>query len=273
MRYLFKERGTKMIRKCLSLCLVMAVSAVLVGGCGGDENVDPYAEISLRQATYGPPVISKGYKYKLVNPDIVSAAGHLCLVREGNVTSMISGRSIADKIEAMDKSDITFNVVKEFSPYVHFRAEEVYSGADTVFISSAGTIFYPTIKEYTEFKAKDYDEINWRNLEFNNSANLKRVVDEKFHAEGKIKQVDEEGEMVWMVEGGRGTKFRVDNVDDALLIALRLLPGVDSEEGADFVGGITFAEIEEWADRRSNQISGTVTIEYLKYGDLVFSIL
>jgi hypothetical protein len=262
-----------MIRKCISLCLIAAFTAVLAAGCGGEKNVDPYAEVSLRQATYGPPVISKGFKYKLVHPDVVSAAGHLCLVRQGNITSMISGRSIADKIESMDTSDITFNVVKEFSPYVHFRAEEVYSGADTVFISAAGTIFYPTIKEFSDFNAKDYDDINWRNLEFNNSANLKRVVDEKFQVEGKIKSVEEDGEKVWMIEGGRNTKFRVDNVDDALLIALRMLPGIDTEDGADFVGGITFAEIEDWADRRQNEISGTVTIEYLKYGDFVFSIL
>lgn len=262
-----------MIRKCISLCLIAAFSAVLVAGCSGDKNVDPYKQVTIRQATYGDTPVSKGYKYKLVDPNIVSAAGHLCLVRQDDITTMISGRSIADKIESMDKSNITFNVVKEYSPYVHFRAEEVYSGADTVFISAAGTIFYPTIKDYSDFKAKDYDEINWRNLEFNNSANLKRVVDEKFHVEGKIRQVEEDGEKVWMIEGGRNTRFRVDAVDDALLLALQVLPGIDSEEGADFVGGITFAEVEDWADRRSNEISGTVTIEYLKYGDKVFSIL
>jgi hypothetical protein len=245
----------------------------MVAGCSGDKNTDPYAKVSLHQATYGPPVVSKQFKYKLEHPEIVEAVGHLCFVREGNVTSMISGRSIADKIESMDKSQITFNVVKEFSPYVHFRAEEVYSGADTVFISAAGSIFYPTIAKASDFKAKDYDTINWRNLEFNNSANLKRVVDEKFDVDGTISLVDEDGEMVWMIEGGRGTKFRVENVDDTLLLALRMLQNEHGDQNIPFKGGITFAEIEDWADRRSNKISGSVTVEYLQYGDRVFSIL
>lgn len=259
-----------MIRKCISLCLVAAVSVVLVAGCSSEKNVDPYAQVTLRQATYGPPVTSKGYKYKIVNPEIVAAAGHLCLVREGDITTMISGRSIADKIEAMDLADITFNCVKEYSPYVHFRAEQVVSGADTVFISSAGSIFYPTIKKFDEFRAKEYDDINWNNLGWNKSANLKKVVDEKFAVGGQIALVEEDGDQVWMISGGRETTFRVDNVDDAILLALKLLA---PDGTAEFEGGITFTEVEDFADRRDNKISGTVTIEYVKYGDRVFSIL
>lgn len=259
-----------MIRKCLSLCAVAALAMVLVAGCSGNKNVDPYKQVTLREITYGPPVISKGFKYKIVNPQIVEAVGHLCFVRQGDITTMISGRSIADKIEAMDASNITFNVVKEFSPYVHFRAEEVVSGADTVFISSAGSIFYPTIKKFDDFKAKGYDDINWANVEYNKSSNLKRVAEEKFAVEGKIAQVEEDGEMVWMIEGSRGVKLRVHSLDDTILLALKML---EKSNTSEFVGGITFDEVEDWADRRSNQISGTVTINYVKYGPFVFSAI
>lgn len=262
-----------MIRKCISLCLVVAVSAFLLAGCSSKETVDPYAQVTLRQATYGPAVISKGYKYKIVEPEIIEAVGHLCFVREGGVTSLISGRSIADKIESMEKGTVSFNVVKEFSPYVHFRAEQVYSGADTVFISAAGSIFYPTLAKADEFRAKDYDDINWRNVEFNKSANLKKVVDEKFEVTGKISQVDEDGDMVWMIEGERGVKFRVDNVEDTILLALRMLETTSADGVVDFKGGVTFTEIEDWGDRQSNKISGTVTVEYVQFGDRVFSIL
>jgi hypothetical protein len=260
-----------MIRKCITLCLLGAVAAVLAAGCGAEKQVDPYAQVTLRQATYGPPVISKGWKYKLVNPEIVEAAGHLCLVREGNVTSMIAGRSIADKIEAMDKTDITFNVVKKYSPYVHFKCEQVISGVDTVFISAAGSIFYPTIKQADEFRARDYDdEINWRNMRYNNSAGLRRAVEKKFTAVGNIAIEDEEGDDVWMITGGRdNVKLRVDDLDDSILMALRMI----TSSGMEFEGGVTFTEAEEWAERKNNQISGTVTIEWVKYGDFVFSVL
>jgi hypothetical protein len=257
-----------MIRKCISLFIVAVLSTVLVAGCGGTKEVDPYAEVSLRQATYGPPVISKGYKYKIVNPQIIEASGHLCLVREGNVTTMIAGRSIADKIEAMDRSNITFNVVKKYSPYVHFKCEQVISGQDTVFISSAGSIFYPKIKKAAEFRAKDYDQTDLDKFKWNDSAGLTRAVDKKFAVTGTIARVEEDGDNVWMISGGRETTFRVQNPDDSIRMVLRML--ADANMG--FTGGITFVGEEEWAARRDNHISGDVTVEWVQYGDVVFSL-
>ncbi len=259
-----------MVRKCISLILISVVSMVLLAGCGEEKNVDPYAQISLRQATYGPPIVSKGYKYKIVNPEIVEAAGNLCLVREGGITSMIAGRSIADKIEALDRNNITFKVVKKFSPYVHFKCDQVVSGTDTVFISSAGSIFYPTIKKADEFRARDYDDINWRNMGYNKSNGLKKAAEKKFAVTAQVALVDEDGDDVWMLTGGRDdVKFRVDDIDDTILMVLRMV----SAAGIEFEGGITFDEVEEWADRKINHVSGTVTIQWIKYGDTIFSIL
>lgn len=258
-----------MIRKGISLCVIAAISVFLVAGCGGEKTVDPYAKVSLRQALYGPPVVSKGFKYKIVDPEIVEAAGHLCLVREGNITSMIAGRSLADKIEGLDKSHITFNVVKKYSPYVHFQCEQVVSGQDTVFISASGSILFPTIKKAGEFRAKDYDEASLNTFRWNDSAGLQRSRDRKFEVKGKIALVEEDGENVWMITGGRDTALRVVNLDDSLLMVLRML----SEANMEFNGGITFNEEEEWADRRSNHVSGTVTVDWVTYGDFVFSII
>jgi len=258
-----------MIRKGISLCVIAAISVFLVAGCGGEKNVDPYAKVSLRQALYGPPVVSKGFKYKIVNPEIVEAAGHLCLVREGNITSMIAGRSLADKIEGLDKSNITFNVVKEYSPYVHFQCEQVVSGQDTVFISASGSILYPTIKKAGEFRAKDYEETNLSSFKWNDSAGLRKARDKKYEVKGMVSQVEEDGEKVWMLTGGRDTALRVVNLDDSILMVLRMLTDANME----FDGGITFTEEEEWADRRSNHVSGTVTIDWVTYGDFVFSII
>lgn len=257
-----------MIRKCISLGVVAVLSVVLVAGCSGNKNVDPYAKVSLHQATYGPPVISKGFKYKIVDPKIVEASGHLCLVREGNVTSMIAGRSIADKIESMDKDHITFNVVKKFSPYVHFKAEQVISGQDTVFISSAGTIFYPKIKKADEFRSKGYDEVSMDKFRWNDTAGLKRAVDKKYTVSGNIALVEEEGDNVWMITGGKDTTLRVQNPDDSMILVFRML----AAGKMPFDGGITFVGEEDFANRRENHISGDVTVEWVKYGDDVFSL-
>jgi hypothetical protein len=258
-----------MIRKGISLCVVVAISVFLVAGCGGEKNVDPYAKVSLRQALYGPPVISKGFKYKIVDPEIVEAAGHLCLVRDGNITSMIAGRSLAEKIEGLDKSHLTFNVVKKYSPYVHFQCEQVVSGQDTVFISSSGSILFPAIKKADEFRAKDYDETGLNHFKWNDSAGLRKARDQKFEVKGMVSQVDEDGENVWMIKGGRDTALRVVNLDDSILMVLRML----TEANMEFDGGITFNEEENWTDRRSNHVSGTVTIDWVTYGDFVFSII
>jgi hypothetical protein len=95
-------------------------------------------------------------------------------------------------------------------------------------------------------------------------------VDKKFTAVGDVALVEEDGDQVWMISGGRDdVKFRVDNLDDSILMVLRMV----DREGLDFEGGITYTQMEEWADRRDNQISGTVTIDWVKYGDLVFSVL
>jgi len=257
-----------MIRKCISLCVVVVLSAVLIAGCGGEKNTDPYLKVSLHQATYGPPAISKGFKYKIVDPKIVEASGHLCLVREGNVTAMIAGRSIADKIESMDKNHITFNVVKKYSPYVHFKCETVISGQDTVFISSAGSIFYPKIKNADGFHAKGYDETSLDKFKWNDTAGLKKAVDKKYAVTGKIAQVEEDGDQVWMISGGKDTELRVQNPDDSIVLVLRML----ASSGGEFTGGITFVSDEDFAARRENHVSGDVTVEWVKYGDKVFSL-
>ncbi len=255
-----------MIRKWFGVLIVMAVVSAGLAGCGEEKHVDPYLQVSLRQALYGPPPASKDYRYKIVNPTIVEAVGHLCLVREGNVTGLIAGRSIADKIADMDRSDIVFNVVKKYTPLVHFRAEQVISGTDTVFISQAGSILYPRIVPASEFRSKDHEPMRMINFRWNRSDALKKMVEGKYEVKARLARVEEDGEEVWMLVGERGS-LRVDRPNDAIEMVLRML----AESGQDFEGGITFGEIEDYADRKNSHVCGTVTIDYVKYLDRVFS--
>jgi len=254
-----------MSRKFFVLWAVAAMTATLVAGCS-EKEVDPYAQISLHQATYGPPVVSKGYKYKLVNPEIIEAVDHLALIREGNVVQFLAGRSIADRIEGMDKSNITFNVVKKYSPYVHFKVDQIIGGEDTVFVSQAGSILYPRIRPAEGFTDKDHDVTTLDRFRWNDTQGLRRALDGKYEVQGRLAKVEEDGEMVWMLQGDRAT-FRVSEPNNAMEIVLRLI----QSQGVDFDGGITFVEEEDWPVRRNNHISGTVNIDYVRFLDRVFS--
>ena len=255
-----------MLKKSLLPVALILMATLALTGCSSEETKDPYAEISLRQGTYGPPVISKGWKYKIVNPEIVEAVGHLCLVREGNITAIIVGRSIADKIEALDMSDITFNCKKKYTPFTHFRAETIVSGADTVFLASAGSIYYPRLSDVENFRARDHDEASMNRFRYNDSSGLGRLVDKQFSIQATLARVEEDGDEVWMLVGDRGS-LRITKPDDATEIILRLL----LKENLLFDGGITFDEREDWGDRRDNHVAGSVTVDFVKYMGKVFS--
>ena len=255
-----------MVKRCLITTSLAVFGMLLFAGCGGDgEKVDPYAEVSLEQATRGPVVVSKAFKYKLRNPNIVEMNGDLLLVREGNIVEIIAGRSIADKVEGKDFSNIEFNVVKKYTPYVHFKCEQIVSGEDTVFISKAGSIAYPRITPAADFKTKDHDDYNLDRLKWNRTQDLRKAVDKQFWVTGDVALVEEDGDEVWMLSGDRGATVRIIDPTDGVIIVLRML----LENDVPFEGGITFTEVEPWPDRQNNHVCGNVEIDYVKYLDKV----
>lgn len=251
-----------MVNKCLVTTTFVAFAALLLAGCGGsDEQVDPYAEVSLEQATRGPVVVSKGFKYKLRSPNIVESHGDLIVVREGNLMEMIVGSSIADKLEGKDLAMVEFNVVKKYTPFVHFRCEQIVAGDDTVFFSRAGSIDYPRVASAADFKSKDHDEYDLDRLKWNRTQDLRKAVDKQFWVEGTLSLVEEDGEEVWMLTGNRGATVRIVDPTDGITVALRMLLSTN----APFEGGITFIEVEPWPDRQNNQVCGNVEVNYVKY--------
>lgn len=251
-----------MSKKVILLCSLVMASLLFVLGCGEETKVDPYAEVSLQQATRGPVVISKGFKYKLRSPQFVEKHGHLALVREGNIMEFVVGRSIADKVEGMDSSNLELNVVKKFTPYVHFKVDQVVSGTDTVFISQVGSIDYPKLMPAEGFVAREHDDYDLDRLRHDRSAALEKARDQQFKVTGTVSLVEEEGEEVWMLSGNRSL-FRIVDPDDGVTIVLKLLLA----ENLEFDGGITFTEVEPWAERRNNKICGDVVVDFVKYLD------
>ena len=252
-----------MSRKYVVVGVAAILGSFLVVGCGGEsKSTDPYAEVSLQQATRGPAVISKRFRYKLRNPEIIEKGGHLLLVKEGNIIEVIAGRSIADKLGGLDLNNIEFNVVKKYSPFVHFKCEQIVSGEDTVFISQAGAIDYPTLTPASEFKSKDHDDYNLDRLKYNRTADLRKTVDKQFAVTGTVSLVEEDGDEVWMLSG-QSTTVRIVDPTDGVSIILKMLAANNME----FDGGITFIEVEPWPDRKDNRICGNVEVDFVRYLD------
>lgn len=252
-----------MAKRCVITTSILAVGMLFVFGCGGEgERVDPYAEVSLEQATRGPVVISKGFKYKLRSPEIVVGKGHLLLVKEGNLMEIVAGRSIADKLDGIDLSSVEFNVVKKYTPYVHFKCEQIVSGEDTVFISQAGAIDYPRIVPVSEFTSKDHDDYDLDRLKYNRTADLRKAVDKQFKVTGTVSLVEEDGDEVWILTGDQSVVRIIDPTDGVTMILNLLM-----NDNIEFEGGITFTEVEPWPDRKDNRICGNVEVDFVRYLD------
>jgi hypothetical protein len=78
--------------------------------------------------------------------------------------------------------------------------------------------------------------------------------------------VEEEGEEVLMLSGDQSV-FRIVDPDDGVSLVLKLL----AAQNLEFEGGITFTEVEPWAERRDNRICGDVMIDFVKYLDKYIS--
>ena len=253
-----------MMKKMVSAAVLMVLAMVALAGCSGDKVEDPYLTTSLHQAFYGPLPASKGYKYKIRGAEVVESAGHLAMVRQGNVTEFIAGRSIEDKMEGYEGQSMIFNCVKKYTPYTLFKCEQLIAGNDTIFMPQAGSIYYPRITPVAEYKSKNHDEMNPLNIRYDRSEQLRKLEEEQFTFKAPVEWDHEEEE--WYIVGPRA-RLRVEKPDDFTEIILRLL----AKEGVDFEGGITYNETDEWEDRKDSQIAGTVTIDYITYMGKVFS--
>ncbi len=257
-----------MTRKLYALGLI---GLLVIAGCGDGKPDDPYAKVSLHRALYGPPVLSKGFKYKLVGPEIIDAAGDYVLVREGQVTTFITGASLADKIQGADPATITYDVVKKFSPAPHFRAETVIAGGDTIPIPQGRTILLPRMTPAASFTSTDHATVDMAHFKYNDTVGLSKEPEKKYSIKAKLVRVEEGKDKVWMLQGAepaaRGVVpvLRISSPTPAMEMVLDML----ARSGADFDGGITFTEVEAWPKRQKNHVCGTVDIDFVHFLDRV----
>jgi hypothetical protein len=240
-------------------CLAVIAALPLVAACGRDRTADPYPRESLRTLTRGKPAPSVGFRYKLVNPSIESVYRNVGLVREGNIVEFITGRNLEEKLAGAPVG-VELAVVKEYSPFVHFRVERVSTAQDTTFLTP-GAVFLPRIVDATAFSMTPYERIDVDEVYANRTDALRSLETRKVRFSCPI--AEEQGSSGrYFVLLGRNAKFRVAAVSDGMGVVLRLL----ADKGYAFEGGVVMTETEDSASRARSGVAGTVEIEWVKYG-------
>ena len=250
-------------------CTVFLLSLFVVTSfvaCNDNAEVDPYALVTLRQATQGS-VVSKGFKYRFENPQILQVNDHLGLIREGNLIEFVSGRSLQGRLEGLS-GDFQLCVIKEYSPFIHFRVEKIYTEVDTVFISQAGAINYPNIQTAEGFDHTAYEDYDVDRFPYNRTAALNRQVDKKFFVTCTVEEIEEDEEKFFVL-AGENTRLKVMDPTDGIAVMLKLFMA----NNYPFEGGFTFSEMEEsFPYRKRTGIVGSVEVNFVKYGRTVVSL-
>jgi len=254
-----------MARRILLPALISVLLASSLVACSDSGPKDPYATVTLHQVTQNV-VVSKQFKYKFENPEIIAMHRNLGLIREGNLLEFIAGRSLEDKLEGKTDGDFQLNVVKIFSPFVHFKVEQVATAEDTTFLPQTGAIGYPRLMNAADFTTDNYETQDVHTVPYNRTGTLNQLKDKKLEVSARITLEEEEGAKFFMLHG-ENAKFRVADTGNGTGLILKLL----TEENYLFEGGVILTEVEPFGQRRNNKIAGTVEIQFVRYGDRVIT--
>jgi hypothetical protein len=254
-----------MVKRIVLNVVMAAFLASLLIACGEAGEVDPYATVTLHQATRGK-VVSKGFKYKFQNPEVVALNRNIGLIREGQLLEFIGARSLEDRLSDKTEGNFELAVVKEFSPYVHFKVEKIYTEMDTTFMTQTGAVVYPTIWDPADYGVDSYEEKDINAIPYNRTGTLRGLVDTKMMVQGVITLEKEEGRSYYMLHGENAT-FRVADPSDGIGLFLKML----IENNYLFEGGIMMTAVEDYGERMKSKIAGTVEIQYLKFGDRIIT--
>ncbi len=239
---------------------LVAFLAAFLGACSNSGVPDPYTLVTLKEACYGG-VISKGFKYKFANPEIVIVNHGLGLIREGNELELIAARGLEEKLAGRAPGQVELAVVKRFNPYVYFNVERIVTEGDTVFPALVGGVVLPRITTTEDFDASSFAKQDIDAILYNNTELLQRLAGKKIHVRGKLVAEKAEEKTLYYLEG-KGARFRLSDTTDGVGLILKLL----AEKNYVLEGGVTMTDIERFADRRVTRTAGTFEVNYVMYG-------
>ena len=107
--------GVASSRRWVSALLLglLAVTFLVLAGCGKDEEVDPYVYDSLRRITRGD-TLSVGFLFEIDAPEIDYVKGDVAIVRDGNLLELLVGQDLENNYSSLQGS--LLGVRKTFSP-------------------------------------------------------------------------------------------------------------------------------------------------------------
>ncbi len=250
---------TKRINLHILIAVMLASVAV---ACGEEEKVDPYKTVTLREVTRST-VVSKGFKYKLVQPEIVALNRNLGLIRDGNILEFIAARSLEDKIAGKMDGYFDLHVVKKFSPYVYFKVNQINTDTDTIFTNQRGAIAYPIITTEADYGTDAYEDKTIDEFQYNRTQTLNNLKEKKIKLVNAPIVVEmAEGRKHYYLEGKNG-RVKIDQMSDSIGLIFKLL----ATSNYNFNGGVTLIEVEEYGKRIKSKLVGTVEINYIMFGD------
>jgi hypothetical protein len=246
---------------------ILAAGAVLsvLSACGESRRADPYPAVTLRRVTRGEPVASEGFRYKLVRPNIEVLHRNLGLVREGNLVEFIAGRNLEERLGEAPGREFDLAVVKEFSPFVHFRVEKLYTATDTTFLTP-GPVALPRVTDAAAFPVDAYERMNVDEILYNRTEALRGLQDKRLRIVASITEEQGSGGRFFLLHGANA-RLRVAAATEGTGLILKLL----AEKGYPFEGGVRMTELEDQESRMDTKIAGTVEVEYVKYGRRIVS--
>lgn len=253
----------------LNMRLIQVAATVVIAGlinaCSESVAKDPYTVVTLREATRGH-VVSKDFKYRFVNPQVVALHQNLGLIREGNILEFVAARSLADKLEGYETDQLELNVVKKYSPFVHFRVDKVVASGDTIDFPPVGAIAYPQIRTPEEYSTDTYEAQDIDAIPYNNTGVLNRLKDKKMKISGRITLEEEEGQK-YFVLNGKNAKLRIGQAGNGTELIMKVL----AEGNYLFEGGVTFTAVEDYAPRMKTHVAGTVNVQFVNYGNKIIT--
>lgn len=255
-----------MVKNMIALSLVVLPMVGLLSSCSETADADPYKTASLRELTRGT-VVSKQFKYKLVNPQIEVIHGNLGIVREGNILEFVVARSLEAKLEGMTDGYFELDCMKKFSPFVHFKVEQIATETDTVFPAAGQSVALPRLMTEEDYGVSSFEEQDIDAIPYNNTGRLNSLKGKKLKVSGEVTIETEEGVEYFMLHGD-GASFRIAETDDGLELMLKLC----AEKGYPFNGGVVFTDVESYSSRIKTKIAGTVDVQYFLYGSRLVTI-
>jgi hypothetical protein len=253
-----------MTKKLILPGLLGLIAAVVLSACGEKVTPDPYKLVTLSELTQGD-VVSKQFKYKLQNPQIEVLYKNLGMLRDGNDLQVIGARSLEDKLKGTT-GFLELSVVKQFSPYVHFKVERIVADQDTNIVPGGGTIAWPLMTSADKYGTDAYETKDINTIPYNNTGVLKGIKDKKLSISAPITMEQEEGNTYFVIHGDKAD-FRVGDPDEGIGLILKLL----AQKNYLFEGGVVMSEEEPYSDRMKNHIGGTFEVKYVKYANRIIT--